>query len=115
MSDQPFLRELLDDIKERIDETCVEVKEFRAEAASTYAREVDCAARSERERNDRSEGVKRLWDTVEDHAKRLTSLETAGATEAGADSVKSEAWKWLLGILAGLITALILMYLARVA
>lgn len=114
MSDgTPYLRELLDDIKERIDETCVEVKEFRAEAAATYAREVDCASRAERERNDRSEGNKRVWDTLKEHGDRLATLETGAASEAGADSVKSEAWKWLLGILAGVVTTLILSYLVR--
>ena len=103
----------LDSIQERQDQTLEEVRGLRVEVQTTYAREVDCASRSERERNDRTEGTKRQWETLEDHSRRISKLEEGAATEAGVESVKSEAWKWLLGILAGVVGALLIRWLVE--
>lgn len=108
-----MLERHLDSIQERQDQTLEEVRGLRVEVQTTYAREVDCAARSERERNDRSEGNKRVWETVQGHETRIAKLEEGAATEAGVESVKSEAWKWLLGILAGVVGSLVIKWLVE--
>lgn len=108
-----MLERHLDSIQERQDQTLEEVRGLRVEVQTTYAREVDCAARAERERNDRTEGNKRQWDTLEEHGRRISRLEEGAATEAGVESVKSEAWKWLLGVLAGVVGALAIKWLVE--
>ena len=88
------------------------VDSLRVEVAATYARESDCAGRSERERNDRADGAKRVWDKFAEVDRRLDGqsgkvrlLEGDRREDTGAHKVIKAQTKWALGIVTALIIA----------
>lgn len=97
---------------ERIAEVREDLREFRGEVQDTYARESDCVTRMAHEQEFRSESLKRVWAKLDEHSDsfdiiraKVSSLETARQETKAVEQVKSSAWKWLLGVLAALITA----------
>ena len=88
------------------------VDSLRVEVAATYARESDCAGRSERERNDRADGAKRVWDKFAEVDRRLDGqsgkvrlLEGDKREDTGAHKVIKTQARWAFGILTAALTA----------
>lgn len=106
------LAEVRDDVRE----VRADVKELRGEVAETYAREVDCAGRTEREANVRDDSIRRVWGPegigglrgrLDDQNARIVALEhtaqqSDGARKATA-SLRDMGWRVAGVVLAALV------------
>lgn len=126
MSDSPYLRDLLDDIRNRQAETLSEVKdvrsevgevrsevgELRLEVRTSTASEADCAGRAEREARTRDDAIRRVWsDGINPLVERVGKLEAHHLTEEGAVTVKRGIGKWVAGVAAAALAAIFAWYL----